>query len=160
MNFEGWALFIDCDFLFFGDVAELLPFRDNQIPVHCVHHDYTPKDTMKMDGKNQTNYPRKNWSSMMLLNCSHPACKRLTVADINAKSGAYLHQMKWAKDCEIGSLPSEWNWLEGWDEKPRNSLPKAVHYTRGGPWFENCKNVDYADEWLNAALQYKSSINS
>lgn len=146
-GFQGWALFADCDFLFFGDVAKLGQYMNPAHAVACVHHDYTPKEATKMDGAVQTSYPRKNWSSFMLFNCGHPSTRQLTVARVNRESGAYLHRMQWAKDNEIGAIPQSWNWLEGWSEKPRSGTPDAVHYTRGGPWFEAWQNVDYAAEW-------------
>ncbi|WP_041528358.1 hypothetical protein [Paracoccus aminophilus] len=150
-DYKGWALFVDCDFLFFGDVAELLDYRDDSKAVLCVHHDYQPKEGLKMDGKVQTVYPRKNWSSCMLFNCAHPATRKLTPELINAESGAYLHRMQWAKDDEIGALPESWNWLEGWNEPPAKGYPNAVHYTNGGPWFKNWQDVAYADAWLERA---------
>ncbi len=100
-----------------------------------MQHDYQPKDSVKMDGKVQTSYPRKNWSSCMLFNCGHPSTRQLTPELVNRETGAYLHRMQWAADDEIGALPTEYNWLEGWNEKPASGLPKVVHYTRGGPWF-------------------------
>jgi hypothetical protein len=146
-GYRGWALFCDCDFLWLGDIAGLLEFTKTPKAVCCVQHDYTPKETTKMDGAVQTNYPRKNWSSLMLFNCDHPAVRGLTVDVVNRESGAYLHRMQWVSDADIGALPVEWNWLEGWDSKPLNGTPKAVHFTRGGPWFPNWQDVDYADAW-------------
>ena len=93
-GFDGWAIFFDCDFLFFGDVKELLKYQDQKYAVCCVKHDYSPKDSIKMDGQIQTNYPRKNWSSMMMFNCSHPSVKNLSVEAVNRKMGAYLHRME------------------------------------------------------------------
>jgi len=150
-GYEGWALFCDCDFMFFGDLAGLLEYRDPSKAVYCVQHDYQPKEGVKMDGKVQTAYPRKNWSSCMFFNCAHPSTRQLTPETINREGGAYLHRMQWAKDDEIGALPTEWNWLEGWNEKPATGYPKAVHYTRGGPWFKDWQNVDYGDEWRAVA---------
>lgn len=146
-GYEGWALFLDCDFLFFDDVAKLLDYRDPEKAVLCVKHDYQPKATTKMDGKVQTSYPRKNWSSFMLFNCDHPSTRTLTPEIINRESGAYLHRMQWATDAEIGGLPERWNWLEGWSGKPGSGTPSAVHFTNGGPWFKDWQLVDYADEW-------------
>lgn len=147
-GYKGWALFIDCDFLWLGDIARMRKYMDPSKAVLCVHHDYTPKDTVKMDGAVQTNYPRKNWSSLMLFNCDHPAVKKLTPEVVNRETGAYLHRMQWLDDKDIGELPVEFNWLEGWNEKPSQGTPTAVHFTRGGPWFENWQNVDYGDLWL------------
>ena len=146
-GFRGWALFFDCDFLWLGDVAGLLDYTRTTKAVFCVQHDYRPKETTKMDGAVQTTYPRKNWSSLMLFNCEHPSARKLTPEVVNRESGAYLHRMQWAADDEIGALPVEWNWLEGWNEKPAHGTPKAVHFTRGGPWFPNWQHVDYGDLW-------------
>ena len=151
-GYKGWALFCDCDFLFFGDVADLLQYRNEDQAVACVHHDYTPKEGVKMDGKIQTTYPRKNWSSFMLFNCDHPSTRKLTPELINAETGAFLHRLQWADDSEIGEIPEEWNWLEGWSSKPSVGYPKGVHYTNGGPWFKNWQEVEYADKWLDKAL--------
>ena len=147
-GYQGWALFCDCDFLWLGDIAGLLDYTRSQKAVYCVQHDYRPTEKTKMDGAVQTVYPRKNWSSLMLFNCDHPSVRGLTPEVVNRESGAYLHRMQWAKDDEIGALPVDWNWLEGWNEKPSLGTPKAVHFTRGGPWFEQWRNVDYGDLWL------------
>ena len=146
-GFKGWAVFVDCDFLFFGDVAGLQAYMNPAHAVACVHHDYTPKEATKMDGVAQTSYPRKNWSSFMLFNCAHPSTRQLTVQAVNSQSGAYLHRMQWTADSEIGEIPQSWNWLEGWSEPPATGKPDAVHYTRGGPWFDAWQDVAYADEW-------------
>jgi len=66
---------------------------------------------------------------------------------VNSASGAYLHRLQWVDDADIGDLPTEWNWLEGWNEKPAQGTPKVVHYTRGGPWFADWQDVDYGDLW-------------
>ena len=146
-GFSGWALFCDCDFLFLGDIAGLAAYTRTPKAVYCVQHDYVPKETTKMDGAVQTVYPRKNWSSLMLFNCDHPSVRSLTLDVVNRESGAYLHRMQWVADDDIGALPVEWNWLEGWNEKPAGGTPNAVHFTRGGPWFEQWQNVDYGDIW-------------
>jgi hypothetical protein len=157
-GFRGWALFCDCDFLWLGDIGGLNDFMKTPKAVYCVQHDYTPKEKTKMDGAVQTNYPRKNWSSLMLFNCDHPSVRGLTPEVVNRETGAYLHRMQWVADEDIGSLPVEWNWLEGWNAKPAKGTPRAVHFTRGGPWFENWQNVDYGDLWRDErdALERKS----
>ncbi|HTM71787.1 MAG TPA: glycosyltransferase [Pseudolabrys sp.] len=146
-GFSGWALFCDCDFLWLGDIAELAAYTRAPKAVYCVQHDYRPKETTKMDGAVQTVYPRENWSSLMLFNCDHPAVRQLTPEVVNSASGAYLHRLQWVDDADIGDLPTEWNWLEGWNEKPAQGTPKVVHYTRGGPWFADWQDVDYGDLW-------------
>ena len=156
MNYTGWAVFCDCDFIFLDDVNNLIKNLDNSKALYCVQHDYTPKEKHKMDGQKQTIYPRKNWSSFILFNCSHPSTKNLTVETVNSENGAYLHQFKWCKNEEIGKLDERWNWLEGWTSNHNNNKPFAVHYTRGGPWFSEWQDVEYAKEWINERDEYLS----
>ena len=148
-GYKGWALFIDCDFLFTRDVAELFSLADPQYAVMCVQHDYTPSAAIKMDGQKQVAYPRKNWSSCVLWNCGHPANAIITPDIVNTETGAFLHRFQWLPDNLIGELPLEWNWLEGEYEKPEQ-IPAVIHYTNGGAWFKECQNVDYVQEWLDA----------
>ena len=154
-DYSGWSLFIDCDFLFTKDVAELYNMRDDQYALMCVKHDYVPKDSVKMDGQKQVAYPRKNWSSCILWNCGHESNQILTPQIVNSESGAFLHRFQWLDDREIGELPLEWNWLEGEYDKPENP-PAVIHYTNGGPWFEECQDVDYADLWNESIAESKN----
>lgn len=144
----GWAMFCDCDFLFTTDVSTVLEGLDRSKAVYCVQHDYTPTYRMKMDGKPQAVYPRKNWSSFMIFNCDHPDVKALTPAVVNSATAAYLHRFEWVSDdSEIGALDIDWNFLEGEYPKP-HYVPRVIHYTNGGPWFEQWQNCDFADLWL------------
>tara|TARA_Y100001938_G_scaffold145753_1_gene223130 strand:- start:12460 stop:13122 length:663 start_codon:yes stop_codon:yes gene_type:complete len=145
-DYNGWALFIDCDFLFTKDVAELFSMTDDKYALMCVKHDYVPRNAVKMDGQKQVSYPRKNWSSCILWNCGHPSNKALTKDIVSGESGAFLHRFQFLKDEEIGELPLEWNWLEGEYDKPETP-PAVIHFTNGGPWFENWQDVDYAELW-------------
>jgi hypothetical protein len=125
-----------------------MALADDTKAVQCVQHDYRPSEAVKMHRKVQTIYPRKNWSSLMLFNCDHPAVRSLTPKVVNSETGSYLHRMRWCEDKDIGSLPAEWNWLEGWSETPPVGRPKAIHFTRGGPWFEEWRSVTFAELWL------------
>ena len=152
MNYQGWALFMDCDMLMMADIAELWRLRDDKYAVQVCKHDYTPKDETKFLGQVQTKYPKKNWSSFMLMNCKK--CTTLTPDYVNKASGLELHQFKWLENEElIGSLPLEWNWLVG--EYPYKKEVKSVHYTDGGPYFEDYNNCDYSSEWYNV---YTSTV--
>jgi hypothetical protein len=157
-QYQGWALYCDCDFLWTADVAELFDAcQDDAKAVYCVQHDHRPPESVKMDGRVQTVYPRKNWSSMMLFNCGHPSVKALTPEVVNRESGAFLHRMQWAQDQEIGAVDQTWNWLEG--HSPAGSAPpKVIHYTRGGPWFANWRHVQYADLWLDEFAMMSKSV--
>lgn len=144
----GWALFTDCDMVFMGDVAELFALADARYAVMVVKHQHNPVETTKMDGQPQTAYYRKNWSSVILWNCDHPAHHRLTLDMVNFWPGSCLHRFCWLKDEEIGSLPAEHNWLVGVQPKPAN--PQIAHYTLGGPWLPGWTPKEHDDIWLNA----------
>jgi len=148
-NFEGWAVFMDCDMILTTDIKELFDQADDKYAVMCVQHDYTPKEGMKMDGQKQTIYPRKNWSSVVLFNCGHPSNARLTQDMVNDPelNGAYFHRFSWLKDEEIGELDHTWNYLVGvYDDV---ETPKLIHYTEGGPWFENYRECEFHELWKN-----------
>lgn len=143
----GWALFLDSDILAVEDLEELFAQADPAKAVMCVQHpNYNPPDKIKMDGQLQTLYARKNWSSVMLFNCDHPANERLTVDLVNTVPGRDLHRFCWLLDEEIGALDPGWNYLVGVTQG--DIKPKLIHYTSGGPWFEGYRNVPYADLWL------------
>lgn len=144
MLYEGWALFVDCDFMFREDIAQLFALRDERYAVMCVHHDYSPPVAKKMDGRSQEPYSRKNWSSLVLWNCGHPANRKLTVDAVNTLDGRELHNFMWLGEARhMGEIPGEWNWIEGVTE----GEPKAVHFTTGVPTMTGYENVAYADEW-------------
>ena len=146
-NFEGWALFMDCDMILTTDIKELFDQADDRYAVMCVQHDYKVKETTKMDGQKQTIYPRKNWSSVVLWNCGHKSNRKVTQDFVNDPeiNGAYLHRFNWLKDKEIGELDHTWNYLVGvYDDIEK---PKLIHYTEGGPWFENYRDTEFAQFW-------------
>jgi hypothetical protein len=155
MNYQGWAVFTDCDFLFKGDIREVFDLRDEASAVMVVKHVHKPVETVKMDGCKQVPYSRKNWSSFMLWNCAHPANKALTPDAVNNMPGTWLHGFEWLKDGEIGALPEGWNWLEG--SSPTTGGPvgpiNAIHYTRGGPWFSAYQNVAFASDWYRERIK-------
>lgn len=153
-QYKGWAMFIDCDFLALADVRELYELRDDSKAVQVVQHDYTPKQGMKMDGQTQHVYPRKNWSSAILFNCEHYGNMSLGPDMVNSRHPGYLHQFKWLDDDDIGELPYQWNYLEG---TYTSADAKFVHYTLGGPWFENWQDVEYAQEWRDERDDYLRS---
>jgi lipopolysaccharide biosynthesis glycosyltransferase len=146
-DFKGWAVFMDCDMILTTDIKELFDQADDRYAVMCVQHDYKVKEGTKMDGQKQTIYPRKNWSSVVLFNCAHPSNARLTQDMVNDTelNGAYFHRFSWLKDEEIGELDHTWNYLVGvYDDIDK---PKLIHYTEGGPWFENYRNCEFHSEW-------------
>lgn len=143
-GYEGWAIFTDCDMLMLDDVARLWALRDDRFAVQVVKHVHVPKEDVKFLGAVQTKYEKKNWSSVMLMNCAK--CTALTPDYVNRASGLELHQFKWlAGDHLIGELPGAWNHLVGHD-KPRKDA-SLVHFTTGGPYFDEYRDSEYAEEW-------------
>ncbi|HMQ57936.1 MAG TPA: glycosyltransferase [Rhizobiaceae bacterium] len=144
-GFSGWSLFVDCDMFFRADLAELWALRDDRYAVMCVKHDYTPKIETKFLGQTQTKYEKKNWSSVMLFN--NARCAALTPGYVNEATGLQLHQFKWlGDDTLIGELPVTWNHLV--NEYDYRNDAKLVHFTDGGPYFDEYRNDDYAAEWF------------
>ena len=146
-NFNGWAVFMDCDMILTTDIKELFDQADDKYAVMCVKHDYKVKEEFKMDGQKQTIYPRKNWSSIVLWNCGHPSNKVVDQDMVNEKelNGAYFHRFNWLNDEEIGELDHTWNYLVGvYDDIEK---PNIIHYTEGGPWFENYRDCEFNELW-------------
>lgn len=144
-GYDGWAIFMDNDMLARDDIAKLWCLREERYAVQVVKHHHVPREDVKFLGKTQTRYEKKNWSSVMLLNCSR--CTALTPEYVNSASGLELHQFKWLEgDHLIGELPHRWNHLVDYD--PFDPAAGIVHFTSGGPYFEETKDCDYAQDWL------------
>jgi hypothetical protein len=142
-NYEGWSLFLDCDMLIRTDINELFDLLDPEKAVMVIKHDYTPSTGTKFLQEVQYQYPRKNWSSVMLFN--NKKCKMLTPEYINNAPALDLHRFNWLDDKLIGDLPVEWNHLVG--EYAPNPCAKNVHWTIGGPYFNEYNNVEFSEEW-------------
>jgi lipopolysaccharide biosynthesis glycosyltransferase len=150
-QYQGWAVFVDCDFLFVDDIANLFELADDNCAVQVVQHDYRPSNSVKMDGKQQHAYPRKNWSSMILWNCAHQVNAKLTPEYVNRATPSQLHQFDWIPQVKtewLGGLPTAWNWLVNWYHEPEHGKPSAIHYTEGGPWFPEYMGCEYGGLWL------------
>ena len=149
-KFQGTALFLDNDMLCLGDVAQIASLDMKPYALRVVQHDYSPSNSVKMYGAVQTSYPRKNWSSMMLMDCAklHVWSKQV----VETQTGAYLHRFQDIPDAEIGELPKTWNTLDWMDENT-----KLVHYTSGGPWFEECRDHPYGAAWLEWRDRYRAA---
>jgi lipopolysaccharide biosynthesis glycosyltransferase len=143
-GYQGWSIFMDCDMIALEDFAKLMELRDDRYAVMCVKHDHKPREETKFLGAVQTKYEKKNWSSVMLFN--NAKCKALTPEFVNTATGLELHQFKWlGNDGLIGELPHRWNHLVGYDDYDPDAA--IVHYTLGGPYFNEYRDCDYAGEW-------------
>jgi lipopolysaccharide biosynthesis glycosyltransferase len=145
MDYTGHAIFIDGDMIVRSDIAELWEWRQHHYDVQVVKHDYETCMTEKYLGAKNENYPRKNWSSVIIWNCQNPANRILTPEFIQKSTGAELHRFTWIKDERIGDLPAEWNWLP--DEYGPNINADLLHYTLGAPCFHEFATTNMADEW-------------
>lgn len=149
---KGWCLFVDSDIVCFVDIRELFAQADDRYAVMCVKHENKPgyaQVETKMDGQVQQFYRRKNWSSVMLINCDHSAIDRFTLKDLNERPGRDLHAFYWLKDEEIGELEHKWNVLVGVDDVNNYSLA-IHHFTLGGPFNEGWKGAAHDNVWLGA----------
>lgn len=144
-NYNGWALFLDGDMILRDDIANLWAMRDDSKAVMVVKHDYKTRMTEKYLGAKNENYPRKNWSSVILWNCAHELNQQITPEFVQAATGAQLHRFTWIPDDKIGELPIEWNWLP--DEFGSNNNAKLLHYTLGTPCFHDFASTPMAEEW-------------
>lgn len=153
---SGWALFVDADIVFMDDVADIFDHADPRYAVQVVKHGECGTQDIKMDGCRQLSYPRKNWSSVMLFNCDHPANRRLSLQDVNERRGFDLHQFYWLADSEIGSLPKEWNWLVNVEPEPAH--PKIAHFTLGGPFISGWHPAEHDEIWTNEYERFRRTI--
>lgn len=144
-GYKGWVLFMDNDMLCKDDMNKLFDMADDKYAIMCVKHRYKVEEGTKLDGQQQTVYPRKNWSSVVLYNAGHPSNRILTPELINTVHPLFLHRFQWLEDDQIGELPKEWNYLA--DVYPQENSAKMIHFTEGGPYFKNYQDCDYADDW-------------
>ncbi len=145
MGYTGHAIFIDGDMIVRGDIAELWEQRSGFYDVQVVKHDYKTRMTEKYLGSKNEDYPRKNWSSVILWNCNSHPNRKLTPEFVQRSTGAQLHRFTWIEDSRIGELPPEWNWLP--DEYGPNTNAKLLHYTLGTPCFHEFATTPQGDEW-------------
>ncbi len=151
MNFEGWAIFMDCDMLCRGDITKLWSLKDEKYGVLCVKHEHNPNEMVKFLGETQSAYPKKNWSSLMLLNCKK--CMTLTPEYINEASGLELHRFHWLNsEDEIGAIDDGWNHLVEVQLPEKSKNAPMLHWTLGGPWFLEQRTMGgiLAAEWFAA----------
>jgi lipopolysaccharide biosynthesis glycosyltransferase len=145
MSYTGHAIFMDGDMIVRGDITELWNLREFDKDVQVVKHNYKTRMTEKYLGAKNEDYPRKNWSSVILWNCNSHPNRRLTPEFVQQATGAELHRFTWIEDSRIGELSKEWNWLP--DEYGPNLDAKLLHYTLGTPCFHEFATTPQGDEW-------------
>ena len=155
-KFKGWVIYIDGDMVCLDDIKKLWDLRDNKFAMQVVKHEYKTKMTEKYFGNKNENYPRKNWSSVILWNCNHVDNNCLIPEFVNKKSGAYLHRFQWLSDAQIGELDKVWNWLA--IEYEDNQNANIVHYTLGTPCFDEFRDTSMAKYWKKYFKQLLQGI--
>lgn len=144
-GFSGTAIYLDGDMIVRDDIYKLAFLNEHDKDVMVVKHDYKTKASTKYFGNKNEDYPRKNWSSVMLFNCANYPNQRLLPEFVEKQTGAFLHRFQWLDDNRIGSLPKEWNWLVG--EYEHNENAKLLHWTLGAPFIHGYENADHAELW-------------
>jgi hypothetical protein len=151
MAWTGTAIFVDgCDMLCRADITRLEHLRNPRMAVQVVKHDYETRNPVKyLDTPMQCgnpDYPRKNWASVMLINCYHMAWRRITPETIGKFKPLDLLGLRFIEDDRIGELPIEWNWLA--DEYGANADAHLLHWTAGIPAMARYVDAPHAAEWF------------
>ncbi len=147
-DFQGHAIFIDGDMVVTADIAELWDLRSHHVDAQVVHQpDYQTKASVKYLGAPNANYPRKNWSSVILWNCGSFPNRILSPDFVSQAEGSYLHRFEWCRPERLGELPRDWNWIP--DEFGPNESAKLLHWTLGTPCFDEYSNTEMAEHWHN-----------
>ena len=154
MEYKGWAIYADSDMVFLEDVAKLWGLRNDNKAVMVVKHDYKTTQKVKFKGtqleSRNEDYPRKNWSSLILWNCGHPLNRILSREFVAEAGGRVLHRFSWLSDEQIGDIDHDWNHLVG--EYPESISAKNVHFTLGAPGFQHYTKCDFSREWHDHLL--------
>ena len=158
MNFRGWAIFVDGDMVCLSDIKELKQFFDPNVAVSVVKHNYKTKSKIKYFGQKNEDYPRKNWSSVIIWNCEHQKNKILTPEFISKKEGSFLHRFSWLDEIEIGELPKTWNWLA--IEYPEKDNLNLIHYTLGTPCFKEYSESSLSKYWKKSYKKLLDGIEN
>ena len=150
-GYRGHAIFMDgADMLLKGDLAELEALRDPYKAVQVVKHDYQTNASRKYVGTSMEadnlDYRRKNWASVMLINCDHYSWRKMTPSVLLKGNMLEALSFSWVADQYIGELPIHWNWLV--DEYGSSYDAKVLHWTQGVPLFKHYSHTPHSDEWF------------
>jgi len=134
MHYHGQGVFMDADIIVRGDIYELADLAQRtDAPVSVVKGVH-----------------RFEWPSMMVFNNSK--CKVLTPDFIEKDQPQKLN---WAE--KIGEMPREWNHCVGYDEPNPNA--KLIHYTQGIPCWEETKDCEHSQAWMEEAQYVMGTVS-
>ncbi len=160
-GYQGWAIFCDgSDMIVKDDIAKLWAMRDYRYAVQVVQHNYETKHARKYVGTameaDNGNYPCKNWSSVMLINCAHPDWREISPDTVKRSEGSYLHRFMFLDPKTVGTIPITWNWLA--DEFGENNSASLLHWTAGIPAWDHYKDAPHAEDWRAAHARVNHAI--
>jgi hypothetical protein len=161
MGFKGWGIWADGDMTCRADIAELWALREPQYDLMVVPHEYSTKYPTKYLGAKNEDYPRKNQSSLMLINCGNYPWRKITPEYVSKAKGSHLHRFEFLKDERIGDIPKDWNWLS--IEYEFSHEAKLIHHTLGTPCWKPYSYLDpYSVDWKteHQAMNYFEPWNS
>jgi hypothetical protein len=151
-GYKGMAIFADAsDMLLLHDLSELAYHFDPRFALQVVQHSYKTRHPIKYMGTDMQcpnrDYPRKNWASLFIANCAHPAWQAMTPAALRdmLTAGANPLTLSWLADDLIGTLPAAWNVLA--DEGQDTAGAKLLHWTAGIPCIPAYRSSPGADLW-------------
>lgn len=145
LRLTGPCMFIDCDWLFMADPAEVMDKQRKEpgrIGVVNRHREVA-EDSVKMDGMVQQNYHRKLWSAMFTFTPGAGWEETFNVNAVNAATGRDLHAFFGIRDEDFWQIPPEWHFIPSLDQYPENGLVKGIHYSEFSPWLNPDKRAEY-----------------
>lgn len=153
-GYHGHAIFVDAsDMVCLGDVAELDSHFEPDLALQVVRRpDYRTRHPIKYIGTSMqcpnVNYPRKNWASVMLINCAHASWRTINPQFLETANARDLLRFAWLNDLQIGSLPDRWNRIV--DEGDSVEGADLLHWTAGIPAFPAYRDAPGASQWREA----------
>lgn len=156
-GFNGWAIFADSDMVCDQDIKALWDLREAHTfdqAVCVVKHEYQTRHPVKYVGTSMqcenADYPRKNWSSLILWNCGHFANKALSPEFVAQQTPQFLHRFEWLKDQQIGELPHDWNYLVS-EYAPSSAA--LYHHTLGVPGIRHYADAYGSWQWHRSLVR-------
>ena len=140
-DYQGFAIFIDSDFLCLGDITDLLG-------IAMLDDLTTAQKPAVWVSKNRLRY---EWPSLMIFN--NNLCRTLTPEYV--QDSPQLFDLAWA--AEVADLPREWNHLVGYDAP--NPQAKMVHFTQGIPCWPETQDCEFSAEWKMVAKNAQSTVS-
>jgi hypothetical protein len=155
---EKHAIWLDGDMVVREPIEELWALRRHDVALQVVKHEYQTQHPRKYVGtpmeSDNRDYPAKNQSSVMVVNCGTLHNRVLTPDFVARHDGSFLHRFGWLTPQLVGALPERWNFLV--NEMVPSSDVALGHFTIGVPGFSHYADDFLSDEWHAA---YSKMVN-